>query len=81
MDAAAAVHADLGLQRRAARLRLRGAAHGPLVLAQGFGEGDRHRAAQVRVGLGPVEGHAEMGAAGATAQARMRHTRSGAIGA
>jgi hypothetical protein len=77
VDGAAAVAADVGIQRDAARVRGVGAAHCAFVAAQGFGEFDGHRAAQRGVGLAPVEADAVMGAAGAAAQAGVRH-RAGA---
>lgn len=48
-----------------------GAAHRAFMAAQGLGEFDRHAAAGRVVGLAPVEGDAERGAAGAATHAGM----------
>lgn len=75
VDAAArATH--LALEGDAARLPGLGAAHRHPVAVQRLDQPGRHRAVGIGRGLQPVEGDAEVGAAGATAKARMRHGRT-----
>src|SRR5690606_26440259 len=77
VDRAAYLLADAAFERRAARLALVGAFHAAPQIVDVFGERHRHRATRRVVGLGPVERHAEMGAARATGHAWVfAHTRS-----
>ena len=69
MDRASRITADVCIQRDAARLGLRGAAHCTLVSAQRLGQCERHRATQGRVGFRPMEADPEECATGTAGQA------------
>jgi hypothetical protein len=73
VDTAMRGDTDLALQRDAARLFLPSAAHATLMRAEGFGELDRHPAAEVRFGFGPVHADAVGGATGAAGQTGVSH--------
>src|SRR5690606_22492810 len=75
VDGAACPYADLGIQGDAARCGRPGAAHVDAVRVEPRGQSGRHGAAHHGFGLRPVEADAEVGAAGAAAQAGMVHGR------
>ena len=71
VDRAARIHPDLRIQRDAAGLPVRGAAHHPFVLPQRLGEFGRDLPAQLRRGFRPMQADAVVRATGAAAQARV----------
>ncbi|KGM51397.1 hypothetical protein N792_11745 [Lysobacter concretionis Ko07 = DSM 16239] len=76
VDTAVGGDADFALQGHAAGGAVAGAAHDDAVGVEFFGQFGRGGAAQEGVGFGPVEGDAEVGAAGAAAEAGVvRHRR------
>ena len=66
--------ADLAVQGDTARRARLRAAHDDAMRIEGLGQCRRSDSARRRIGFGPVEGHAEMGATRATGQTGMTHT-------